>query len=251
MSISLLKIMPQNKQINFYENGFARMKPLFLEPRLKKVEELLKNLFIPGSRLKILDMGCGDGIFAVKLKKILKTNQVYGTDISSKAIKIAKKNINAVICNTDSDKLPYRKSYFDFIFCGNLIETVHDADKLLGEIARVVKPDGQIIVTYPNHVAWLSRVAVLLGKLPFYYRVSTAYDLGKLGLPTTKSASTGHIRLLTVEAFTKLADFYGLSVVQNIGVHEPALPHIFKFLDKIISKKPEQAFRIICILKKK
>ena len=49
--------------------------------------------------------------------------------------------------------------------------------------------------------SWLSRIALLFGYLPYYSRVSTQYDLGKMFGKITSGKSTGFIRLFTLSSF--------------------------------------------------
>ena len=44
------------------------------------------------SKLKILDIGTGSGCIAIELSKIYKNSKVFGSDLCTKALRIAKKN---------------------------------------------------------------------------------------------------------------------------------------------------------------
>lgn len=233
-----------------YNEGYARMKELAADPRLDVILSFLPSLDIP-PKGTILDIGCGDGFFTLKMAKKLRTKDLYGIDISKKAVEYANKiGIKAQVLDIDEGDLPYKDNFFDFIFCGNLIELILNADHLLKELHRVLKPEGKIIMTFPNIASWASRISLLLGYLPFYSRVSTEYDLGKMIGGIKKGSSTGFIRLFTLHAFTQLAELHGLKVIKSQGTIEHTLPPLLQMVDRVIARKTSLAFHLICVLTK-
>jgi len=234
-----------------YVEGYAKMAPQLTQPRLIEVINLVKKTIPKNSEIRILDVGCGDGIFAVELGKVLGTRKIFGVDISQKAVKSARNNtVSAQLLDIDKNKFPYKANYFHVVFCGSLIEVVLEPDQLLKELHRILTPDGHLIITFPNHCAWASRLAILLGFLPYYYRVSREYDLGKMFLPKRKGESTGFIRLFSLCSFKELAQTYGFEIAKVRGIREYHIPRPMQILDAILSKKPSFAFQIICVLTK-
>jgi SAM-dependent methyltransferase len=53
--------------------------------------------------------------------------------------------------------LPFRSDSFDTVLCTQVLEHVHDAEAVVSEIARILKPGGRVIITtpflYPTHEA--------------------------------------------------------------------------------------------------
>ena len=104
------------------------------------------------SDLNIMDAGCGDGRFCKELVAIKKC-KVTGVDYSQKAVSFAKlllPEVNFVVA--DLVKLPFESETYDFIY---LIETLEhiipdNIDNVLGELNRVLKKDGQLIITVPS-----------------------------------------------------------------------------------------------------
>lgn len=234
-----------------YKKGYAKKQAIIHNPRLAKVLSIAQTI-IPKNKERMLDAGCGDGSFTRALGETLHIRNIYGIDIASDAVRTAKSNrIHAKLLDTDTERFPFPSSYFDFIYCGSLVEVVADADRLLKEIHRTLKKNGVVIMTFPNIAVWLSRIALLLGYLPYYSRVSTRFDLGKMFLKIKKGQSTGFIRLFTLSSFIELTRLYGLSVKETYGVPERTLPFPFYFIDSLISKKPSLASQIICVLTKK
>ena len=233
-----------------YQKGFAKTEHQLNEPRLKKVLEIAHNQSLkPIDRL--LDMGCGDGFFTRELSRILKPKEVYGIDISKEAVRnLRAKKIKGFCIDIDEADLPFSSNFFDFVYCGSLIELVADADHVFEEIHRTLKKGGTAIITFPNIASWLSRIALLFGFLPYYSRVSTRYDLGKMFLKTKKAQSTGFIRLFTLEAFRKMTELHNLKIEKEYGVQENALPKLFHIIDNLTSKMPSLAFQVICVITK-
>ena len=206
-----------------YQKGYAKTKHLLSDPRLTKVLEIAKKNY-RGKVDKLLDLGCGDGYSTKILAAALKAKRSFGIDIASEAVKMAKESdINAIQLDIDESNFPYPVNYFDFIFCGNIIELVADADHLLSEVKRTLKPNGICLVTFPNIASWLSRIALFCGYLPFYYRVSTHYDLGKMFGSVKRGGSTGFIRLFNLSSFSLLADLHGLKNNYSYGIYEESL----------------------------
>ncbi len=108
---------------------------------------LLKD--IKGKR--VLDLGCGPGIYAKILKR--RGAIVHGIDISSKEIEIARRHAKGVDFRVGSVyKLPYKQHSFDFVVAALVIEHFGDTDKAFKEIRRMLKKDGVFVFSIINPV---------------------------------------------------------------------------------------------------
>jgi 2-polyprenyl-3-methyl-5-hydroxy-6-metoxy-1,4-benzoquinol methylase len=115
--------------------------------------ELLKKVCRPGTKSRILEIGCGDGEFTSRLVKL--RSKIIATDITPAVIKKAKlafKNypvsrIKFKIEN--SEKLSFKDGAFDLV-CG--ISILHHVDyvKTLKESFRVLKKGGYLFFSEPN-----------------------------------------------------------------------------------------------------
>jgi ubiquinone/menaquinone biosynthesis C-methylase UbiE len=100
---------------------------------------------------KLLDLGCGPGIYAKLLKN--RGVEVYGIDLSEKMIKIAKSNVKNVDFRVGSVyKLPYKSNYFDIVLATYVVEYFEDIDRAFKEIKRVLKKNGIFIFSITNPV---------------------------------------------------------------------------------------------------
>jgi ubiquinone/menaquinone biosynthesis C-methylase UbiE len=108
---------------------------------------LLKN--VKGK--KILDLGCGTGIYAKILKR--RGAIVSGIDLSSKMIEIAKQNVKEVDFRVGSVyKLPYKSRTFDIVLASRVVNYFANLNKAFREVRRVLKKDGNFIFSTDNPV---------------------------------------------------------------------------------------------------
>lgn len=140
-----LKRIPISKIIKkkfFWKNEFFVNYDV-LDPRPESeliIEEVLNNVKDKNKNYNILDIGTGSGCLAVSLAKELKNSKITAIDISSKAIKVAKKNIES---NNVKDQVKLIKSdinkindKYDFIISNPPYINESDYEKLQLEIKK-------------------------------------------------------------------------------------------------------------------
>lgn len=109
--------------------------------------EKAADIFASG---EILDLGCNTGYGS----KILSVHgKVSGVDVSEKAISTARtlhgsSGIDFQVI--DGESLPFENGRFDLIVSFQVIEHIVDYQKYLGEIKRVLSPNGIVAFTTPN-----------------------------------------------------------------------------------------------------
>jgi len=97
---------------------------------------------------KALDVGCGDGRFLNRLRKA--GWAVDGVDFDAKAIATAKSKYGLDLRHGDLASAKFEAGTFDAVTLSHVIEHVPDPIALLGEVRRVLKPGGRIVITTPN-----------------------------------------------------------------------------------------------------
>lgn len=120
-----------------------------LKRRAKRVlEELeLKN------NDKILEIGCGDGFYLHLINNQGFKLQLFGIDNDPNALISARKNLpdgKVKLIESNAERLPFTKSFFDKIIMSEVIEHVSDDRKVLKETYRVLKPGGFLLLTTPH-----------------------------------------------------------------------------------------------------
>ncbi len=147
----------EKNQTKLLADGFTgeRMIPGIVDEELEiehKLRYHFASQFVEGK--KVLDAACGSGYGTSMLAKTAK--HVKGIDISKDAIEHAKifyssENIEFSICSVDT--LIFDDKSFDVIVSFETLEHVPEDIQLnfLKEIKRVLKPEGILIMSTPNH----------------------------------------------------------------------------------------------------
>lgn len=190
---------------------------------------------------RLLDIGCGDGSFAVLLKDF--ADEVFGVDVSKDAVALAeRRGITAFGCDVDREDLPFEDNFFDAIFCGEVIEHLYNPDHLLDEMYRVLKDGGICIITTPNLGAWYNRFLLLLGFQPHFTEVSLTHNVGKLYLGKVKDKSAcatgGHIHVFTHSSLRELIRLHNFYIKNVFGADMRYLfPFPLNLFERLLSKK--------------
>lgn len=113
---------------------------------LSEINEVLKQ--ISWKNKKVLDVGCGTGLFAFKAAK--KGAVVLGIDFSSKAIEIANSQYNHKNLNFQPIDVTEIKEKFDVIVSNGTLEHMDNPLKTLRLFKKHLNKNGCIITTSPN-----------------------------------------------------------------------------------------------------
>ncbi|MEW6729946.1 MAG: class I SAM-dependent methyltransferase [Acidobacteriota bacterium] len=96
--------------------------------------------------MKILDAGCGAGGACVEADKI--GCETIGIDASSALLEIARKRLpNVKFHEGDIESLPFDDSEFDAVIAVNSVLYAADITQTMKEMARVIRPQGRIVIT--------------------------------------------------------------------------------------------------------
>lgn len=123
----------------------------------RKVVEILSHVKDETleSRLKILDLGCGDGLTAVYFRKYFSGSFISGLDISRECIEVSlNRNIANAEFNTYNGKvIPYNNSSFDIILLAGILHHLANRESrlnILRECYRVLRRDGILFIFEHN-----------------------------------------------------------------------------------------------------
>ncbi|MGL4305621.1 MAG: class I SAM-dependent methyltransferase [Mycobacteriaceae bacterium] len=174
---------------------------------------LMKKLAQPGER-KILDVACGPGNYTRYFAKNLSGNGVaIGLDISSAMLRQAVRDSgteSAAYIRTDAHNLPFPDNSFDTVVCLAALYLIPHPHGVLGEMARVVRPGGEIAV--------FTTVQTALSSIPFVRPLGKAIG-GFHIFSTTEITST------LVSAGLVDIDQTITGQAQFVTARKPALPH--------------------------
>ena len=136
-----------------YQRDFSQIHPetMFDESgRLKKarktvavLQDAVRSAGLEPSRARVLDIGCSTGILTRYYADFF--GEVVGIDIDDGAVDWARRNRAAPNISYrigDSMELPFPDQDFEIVTCTHIYEHVPDAQRMLDEIFRVLKPGG-------------------------------------------------------------------------------------------------------------
>ena len=104
---------------------------------------------------KLLDIGCGDGLFIKQLKDV--GWNVSGIEIDSEAVKRAQSHNLDVRCGK-FEKLDVENEVYDVVRLWHVLEHFNQPKQNLKKIADILKPKGQIILGVPNIDSLYSKI---------------------------------------------------------------------------------------------
>lgn len=134
---------------NHYDRGIKNnfVQGLWHKRRFAEVSKILDGL----KPRRILDIGCHGGTFTEVLARKFPRGEVFGIDISPQAIEYGKKTrpgINFKVA--EAANLPFADQTFDLVTCFDIFEHLPDSDRVLAEIRRVLKKEGEVLFSIPT-----------------------------------------------------------------------------------------------------
>ncbi len=126
---------------------------------------------------RLLDLGCGTGQLAVRMKQARPHAVVTGCDFSAGMLSRARARSNTVRwIQADATRLPFRDAAFDALTSTEAFHWFPDQAAALAECHRVLAPGGRLLIALVNpHTAVVSELAYASSRLmgqPFYWPTS-------------------------------------------------------------------------------
>jgi 2-polyprenyl-3-methyl-5-hydroxy-6-metoxy-1,4-benzoquinol methylase len=164
--------------------------------RFEKLSYLPELVDFSGYRGKqLLEIGCGVGIDLARFAR--GGALVTGIDLAASAIELARRNFDLNKLDADlhlmnGEALEFEGDRFDVVYAHGVLQYTADAKKMISEVHRVLRPEGEAILMVYNKYSWLN----LMSRL-------TRVDLEHQDAPVLKVFSTGEFRRL-LEPFSKI-----------------------------------------------
>lgn len=226
----------------------ARRKYELRTERYRSGAEIIRGLLFERDKDKeklALDVGSGEGSYKFFLDdpnitwhgiEILENKFQFCEALGYKMVKV----------NLDTEPLPYPNGMFDVVIASHVIEHLSNSKQCLGELNRVLKPGGILLVatpTKPPFIAWLlHRLHKMQEKKTgqtqnsFSVKSLQAFILNTLGWPSSSIKDVRGVRIFSAKKHLPLEDwkwFYQLS----LAISKKAfwiVPEV-----NVILKKPE------------
>jgi ubiquinone/menaquinone biosynthesis C-methylase UbiE len=162
--------------------------------RLELIFDELLSSSLAG--LNVLDLGCGTGWFSQFAHEL--GAEVTALDIDAALLKetCLKAPVEPIV--GDALNLPFCDGCFDLIVTSEMIEHTLDAALALHEMARVLKPEGVLLLTTPNRI-WLRLVNLATHLRLRPYR--------------------GYEHFLSFQQLPRLAQAAGFTIERHVGIH--------------------------------
>lgn len=100
---------------------------------------------------RVLDVGCGTGVFAARVLEQFPDSQVWGLDLSEGMLARARARLRpagdrAHLVQGDSEHLPFPDNSFDVVTCSHSFHHYPHQAKVVEEMHRVLTPGGKLII---------------------------------------------------------------------------------------------------------
>ncbi|MFA6537249.1 MAG: class I SAM-dependent methyltransferase [Patescibacteria group bacterium] len=106
---------------------------------------------------KILDLGCGNGLFLYNLQKYGKF-EVCGVEMSDFAAEQARTKLGLDVRTGTLANNVFLDNFFDIITLNHVLEHLPNPREILLELKRILKSGGVIMLTTPNAKSFLARI---------------------------------------------------------------------------------------------
>lgn len=181
-----------------------------VERRLDMVfEQLLLHVNLRNALL--LDAGCGTGLFSVAAAR--RGARVVSLDCGVNLLRETRRKGITTLVAADAARIPVRDATFDLVVSSECVEHTPSPRQTVGELVRVLRPGGWLVVTCPNAIwRWSCSVANALNLRP--YR----------GLENWPAWA--ELRTWTSEA--------GIRVHQHLGLH--LFPFVFRWSHPLLRR---------------
>ncbi len=183
--------------------------------------------FLPKNFDKILDIGCGEGLFAHSIRE--KSNreiELWGIEPMEKQGLEAKKKLDKVLIGKSEDVLnEIPDNYFDVIFFNDVLEHLVDPYNLLKLIKSKLSNDGFIVSSIPNvryHNTFMDLV------------IYKNWDYKSFGV-----LDKTHLRFFTKKSIIKMYESMDFEIIEHKGINRSKsikpyfynIPFLFSAMD--------------------
>lgn len=117
---------------------------------------------------RVLDVGCGNGLYYHRLRQRCPNAQYFGVDLFEKMLMAHPSPVNLSIA--DIGQLPFPSESFDVVMANHVLFMVEDIEQAIAEMKRLLKPGGILMAAtnsnnnMPELQVLLRRAMVLLSR---------------------------------------------------------------------------------------
>ncbi len=181
------------KEFSKWVRDYGKVRPPGIRMKKDLTKTHLENQMWAISKLKpkrghkIIDIACGLGKALVILSdKVGNIGEVVGIDITKEMIqesrKRTKKLENVSLRVAGVNNIPFKDNYFDGAMSTNAFHHFYEPVKMLGEIRRVVKTGGKVVIVDSNGATKTNKRydRILKRKEKAHYKFFTYSEMKKI-----------------------------------------------------------------------
>ncbi len=178
----------------------------------------------PGLIGRLLEIGCGAGDFLAKARK--RSFEVYGTEISSVAVQMAKDQFALDVRLGELTVEDWGESHFDALALIGVVEHVADPRQLLIQAWRLLRPGGILLIYTPRYCSY------------DWVAIATAKTLGGVfcrGMD--RRVNQAHLQIFPQRTMNALLHSIGFHTLRSDAVCEYNLP-VVEYLKSLGVTRP-------------
>lgn len=143
--------------------GFFRQLDDYRYDKLRYMTKVIDFNHYKGK--SFLEVGCGVGIDLVRFAQA--GARVTGIDLAPVSIELAEKNfahhqVQADLQVMNGEAMTFPDNSFDVVYAHGVLQYTADANQMIKECHRVVKPGGEVIIMVYNRISWLNAMSTVM-----------------------------------------------------------------------------------------
>lgn len=120
---------------------------------------------VPRGCERILDVGCGAGLYGQKLRQDIPDVHITGIELNPDLAALARENYDWVLVQPVQE-IEF-SSCFDLINCGDVLEHLSDPWTVLGKFHTLLTDQGRLVLSVPNAGHWTVVQDLLQGRFEY------------------------------------------------------------------------------------
>jgi 2-polyprenyl-3-methyl-5-hydroxy-6-metoxy-1,4-benzoquinol methylase len=182
---------------------------------------------------RVLDVGCGPGLYFSKLQDLHPNISYVGVDLMPAMLANHPANKQVAVSNILT--LPFADAQFDVVMANHMLYHVEDVEGALQELRRVLKPDGMVMIA-TNSLNTMPELQVLMRRAIVLLTRQGAAQVRAPALPSDHFALENGTRMLAKHFFAVVRhDLPSALVFPDV---EPAIAYLESSRDLRSSQLP-------------
>jgi 2-polyprenyl-3-methyl-5-hydroxy-6-metoxy-1,4-benzoquinol methylase len=161
--------------------------------------------FLPPDPKRLIDIGCGEGLFGAAVKARFPDCEIWGVELIADVAKKAAARNDRIIQTSFEKAAELPEAYFDVVTMNDVLEHIPWPEPALATARRILRPSGKLVLSLPN-VQFFLNVLDLVKRNDWKYQDSGILD-------------RTHFRFYTTKSATRLLEQNGFKVEQVTGIN--------------------------------